>query len=194
MCVALIVLGGFLLSRYLSANNLLFYATGSSDKAFVNATWKMSPPEIERANNAKLFPYDDPFVGLGDPAVMDRKRFTESRQKDLFLWGYPAELTYAFFDNMLYEYYINLTAYDLDKPFKDILATLRAQFGEGKEPSDKRKDLIHSLEWNTDKQNVYCWMGKNDKDNSYYVGVRATYKPVKQQIDDIAKSEKKKYF
>lgn len=190
----IVVLSAVGLRTHLSNNNLWFYATGTKDKAFLNATWKMSLKEVERANKSVLSVYDDPFVGLGEPDIMDRKRFTEYVQKELFLWGYPAEVHYTFFDNMLYEYYIGLTAYDLDKPFKEILQTLQSQFGEGK-VDEKRGDLLTWRDWETSNQKLACWMNKTEgKTNEYYTGVRSTFQPIQRLIEATAKGEKKKYF
>jgi hypothetical protein len=190
--IAFALIGGVILNAYLSNNNLLIYSTGTSDKAFLKATWKMSPREIERANNATLSNSDmlDPFT----PEVINQGRFKALVQKDVFLWGHLTQVEYAFFDNMLYEYYISLDAYDLEKPHREILKTLHAQFGEGKEDEIKRADIIHSHDWETERQTISYWMGKSEGKKNYYVGIRARYKPFYKQIEEIAKIEKKGYF
>jgi hypothetical protein len=188
----LIVICGMFLNTYLSNNNYLFYAKGIKDKAFLNATWKMSPHEIERANKTSLVKPEWEIV-FG-PDVTDQKRFTQLIQEKVFLWGHSAKVTYNFFDNMLYEYFINLTTYNLEKPHKEILETLRKQFGGGKEDQDKTADDIHRLEWSTEKQDILYWMSKEDKKEEYGVGIRARYKPFYEQMEGIAKTEKKKYF
>src|SRR5438552_12302723 len=102
-----------------------FLLLGLKDKAFLNATWKMSPQEIERANETTLVPgANDIFSFLFAPEVTNRKRFMEMDQKDASLWGHDAEINYLFFDNQLYEYNISLTAYDANNPYNEILATL----------------------------------------------------------------------
>jgi hypothetical protein len=190
--IALALYGGVIVNAYLSENNLFVYATGTSDKAFLKATWKMSPREIERANNASLSNSDMLLVFI--PDVTNLGRFKALVQKDVFLWGHLAQVEYAFFDNMLYEYYISLTAYDSEKSHKEILETLRAQFGEDKEVEKKRADIIHSFDWEAEKQTISYWMGKNEGKKSYYVGIRAKYKPFYKQIEEVARIEKKGYF
>ena len=180
------------LNSYLSNRHLFLYATGTSDKAFLNATWKMSPQEIERANKAVLSLSDLPI--LFTPEVIDQNRFKTLIQKDLFLWGHTSQVHYEFFDNMLYEYRVSLTAFDLEKPHKEILEMLRAQFGQEKEAEKRRVDIIYSFEWATEKQEISYWMGHNEDGKSYYVFVKARYKPFYAYIEAIAKNEKKSYF
>jgi hypothetical protein len=193
--VVLMVAAALIFSMHLRTTNRLFYATGTKDKAFLNATWRMSPPEIERANHVTLSLDDDLFVLWDAPDIININRFTEYKQKDISLWGYPAELHYLFFDRMLYKYYINMTAHEPDKPMKDVLNTLQEQFGTGKPtPENAGKNFISYLQWDTPKQRVYCWLGTKDKIGSYKIGIRAEYKPLTKQLEDIAKAEKKKYF
>jgi len=106
--VALTAICGVIFNAYLSDHNLFIYGTGTSDKAFLKATWKMSPREIERANNASLSGSE--MLLLFTPEVTNQGRFKALLQKDVFLWGHLAQVEYAFFDNMLYEYYASLTA------------------------------------------------------------------------------------
>jgi hypothetical protein len=47
-------IGGVLFVSYLKANNLLFFSTGTKEKAFLNTTWRMSPKEVERATGWPL--------------------------------------------------------------------------------------------------------------------------------------------
>jgi len=179
-------------NSYLSNKHLFLYATGTKDKAFLNATWKMSPQEIERANKTVLSTSDLPI--LITPEVVDQSRFKTMIQKDLLLWGHASQVHYEFFDNMPYEYRATLTAYDLEKPHKEILETLRTQFGKEKEVQKKRTDIVYSFEWATAKQDISYWMGHNEDGKSYYVFVKARYKPFYEHIEAIARSEKKSYF
>jgi hypothetical protein len=196
--VVLVVIAASILNAHLRNTNRLFYATGTTDKAFLNTTWKMSPLEIERANHTTLSQYDDVFLLLGGSEIMDKKnkkRFTEYVQKDVSLWGYPVELHYLFFDRLLYEYYISLTAYEPDRPMKDVVNTLQQQFGTGKPmPEMLGTNFISYFQWQTPKQKLYCWLGTKDEKGNYNVGIRVDYEPLVKRMDDIAKSEKKKYF
>ena len=131
---------------------------------------------------------------LFTPEVTDQKRFTAFVQKDVFLWGHLTQVEYTFFDNMLYEYYVSLTAYEREKPNKEILETLRNQFGAGREVERKRADIIYSFGWDTEKQTVSYWMLRNEGGKTYHVGISAVYKPFYRQIEEIARNEKKEYF
>lgn len=118
---------------------------------------------------------------------------------------------------MLYGYQISLAAYDLEKPHKEILETLRGQFGEGKNGRTKNPDLIYSFNWDTEKQTVSYWMTKKHGPaatddwktkeptdpntwgpdpfvKTYYVYAWSQYEPFFKQIEDVAKNEKKTYF
>ena len=188
----LLVFGGVLLNAYLKAENRFIYATGTGDKAFLQATWKMSPREVERANHAVLTPNEDLWVAIDAPSVMDPARYKELLQKDVMLWGHSSKITYSFFDNKLYECYIGMTTYDADKSFSEIRATLEQQFGVGKMDTNKNASLLVNLVWDTPKQKLTMWAGKNDGENAgYYLGIRATYKPSETEINDIIRRQRR---
>ncbi|MFC1885363.1 hypothetical protein ACFL2O_11395 [Thermodesulfobacteriota bacterium] len=189
--ITVVLICGIFLNKYLSNHNYLFYATGTSDKAFLNSTWKMSPQEIERANDTSLKPGLPP---LFTPEIAEIERFKTLSQINLHLFGYPAKVAYTFFDNMLYEYYIILHTSDLEKPHKEILATLTKQFGETKKIDKKRSDIIFSFLWDTEKQSISYWLGKSEGTEKYFTVIRAIYKPYYKQIKEFAKNEKERYF
>jgi hypothetical protein len=187
--------GALILNRYLAANNYLFYATGTNDKAFLNATWKMSQHEVERANHTSLVPNEDIWVQVDAPSVLDLKRYKELLQKDVMLWGHSSTITYSFFDNELYEYYISMTIYDADKAEAEVRTTLEQQFGKGETDPNKSVGLLVSLIWDTPKQKLAMWAGKNNGENAgCYLGIKATYKASEKAIEDGIKAEKKAYF
>src|SRR5579871_413640 len=152
------------LNIYLSQTKRFPYSTGGHDKAFLNSTWKMSPQEIERANRTQLVTADDALWEIiGAPSVLDKKRYKELMQKDISLWGYPAKVTYEFFDDKLSGYYIGLTVYEPDKPFQDIYGTLKQQFGEGKIDPKPSDNLIQSIDWDAHDQKLSLWITKKDE-------------------------------
>jgi hypothetical protein len=166
------------------------------------AMMSLASAEVQKAalsddrQHTQLGPPDDPlWEVIGSPSVLDKKRYKELTQKDVALWGYPAKVTYEFFDNKLSGYYIGVTVYDPDKTFQEILGTLKQQFGEGKVDPKPSDNLIRSIDWNTAKQKLSLWITKKDeKDNSYYVGMRSSHKQFAREIEDIIAAEKKKYF
>jgi len=159
-------------------------------KAFLNATWKMTPQEIERANRASLSESENPY--FFPPEVKNQDRRERLVQKDVALWGHKADVDYLFFDNMLYEYCATFTTYNKEKSNKEILETLRGQFGNEKEEPKRGADMIYSFVWDTETQTVSYWMGIYEK--TCYVGVKAVYKPFHIEIEEIAKKEEKHTF
>jgi len=185
---------GIELNSYLKENHLLFYASGTSEKAFLNTTWKMSPKEIERANKSRLTKSTSIFLDLFAPSVVNKQRFTEFFQENIGLWGHSAKVNYFFFDNQLYEYYIWLENINPNSMHTTIFETLENRLGVGKEEEKKGTDFIHFFSWDTDKQHVEYWMGMSKGTESYYVGIRTSYKPFLAEIRKLIKEERKKYF
>lgn len=187
-------------NKYLSSNHLLIYATGTSDKAFLNATWKMSPQEIERANKTTLSAL---FVPANRELDQNRIKVSVS---EIYLWKHTARLECVFFENMLYKYFITISAYDLENTNKEILALLRERFGKEKVstmmPDDTGvSETILNIEWDTDKQHISYKIRKIDESTvkqffvpPYCMDIIATYKPLYKQIKEIAEKEKKSYF
>ena len=82
-------IGGVLFVSYLKANNLLFFSTGTKEKAFLNTTWRMSPKEVERATGWPLFELLERDKHLSQiehelfsPPVMDKNRYQELKQSN----------------------------------------------------------------------------------------------------------------
>lgn len=81
-------LGGIFFVNYLKMNNLLFFATGTKEKAFLNTTWRMSPKEVARATGLPLLEMTDnerevrqDYRHLYGPHLMNKNRFQERKQK-----------------------------------------------------------------------------------------------------------------
>lgn len=118
---------------FLQANGMFFFATGTDKKAFMNATWKMSPGEIERANDCGLHPSfssTDYFQSeASQPHVSDQKRFRVMTQEGIALWGGRAVVKYAFFDDELYEYLISVDTNRGKQMHGEILEAFRKKYG-----------------------------------------------------------------
>jgi hypothetical protein len=141
---------GLVLFYYLQANNLLFFATGTKEKAFLNTTWSMSPNEIARATGLPLLlPRNEKVAELSRllffPHVMDKKRFQEMEQRDFHLWGHTAEVTYYFFDHKLYEYLVSITSGTalLDSQ-KAIMTALEARAGVAQPDKKRRPEILYA--------------------------------------------------
>jgi hypothetical protein len=177
---------GVVVNSYLSESNLFIYATGTTEKAFLNATWKMSPKEIERANHTCLSSnlIIDPFI-WDIPHLSDTKRFKFLIQEDIRMWGYRADIQYAFHANIpnLYsgEYH------------SEILQTLNRQFGNAKDV--QIDDSFERFEWETEKQRIKFVFQMVTKDpKKHRASITAVYKPLYDQMTEIARNDTKAYF
>jgi len=149
LLLALTVYAIYKLNIYLKNENLLIYATGTNEKAFLNSTWKMSPKEIERANKTNLSNsynensvFESIRISFDFPQILNMNRYSHYIQKDVLLWeGYGVYVNYYFFDNMLFEYNIKLENYPFKQIPSDIILTLRSRFGNEKKATMRFKGL-----------------------------------------------------
>ena len=178
---------------YIKDENLLIYATGTNEKAFLNSTWLMSPNEIRRANNAYL---EKPEWELffTEPDVVNPNRYSSFKQKDIELWGHSTEVEYSFFDKKLFQYYIGMKSYDADKDEKEVLAILNYRFGSQLKIEKKSKHLLKEYEWGYKNQSIRFWISKDSKDKNYHFGITVKYLPYYNEIKKISEAEKKNYF
>lgn len=184
---------------HLKSNNYWIYATGTNERAIIKATWRMSPREIERANNivlSYLSAEEMNFSRLFGPDLMDKTRLTERIQSDISLYGYPARIRYSFFDNKLYAYSATLSTTEEDKPAKEIIETFNSRYGAAKKTSNgSDRGFIFHLEWQNERQEVMCWLNAKDpKTDTYNLGFSASFAPFVREIEGVATSEKKNYF
>ena len=196
----LIVALALFLNHYLKINNLLFYATGTKEKAFINATWGMSPLEIERANNISLKPGLTFFMLISKdkkfqyPKVihMDRYKSLDEVQ-EINLWGFDTKVNYAFFDNRLFEYTLNIYGYNLNKLHEKVSSELIKKFGNGINENDK--DLVKSMLWDTETILADYWISRPlDHPEGFMAGIRVRYKPLVEKIRRISHEEEKGIF
>ena len=175
----------FALNYYLKENNYLFYATGTNKKAFINATWEMSPNEVRRANNTNLVPAKYRVlknllyrIGPDDAGEIERYELMESEEHSV-QWGFETKVQYVFFDDRLFEYTVFLNGYDSNKMNNVITSALTEKYGNGVTEDDK--NYLHSMQWETRSERVDYWMVEiKDKANpeTFLAGVRISYKPM----------------
>jgi len=220
LLLALTVYGIYKLNIYLKNENLLIYATGSNEKAFLNSTWKMSPKEIERANKTSLIPDNRTNVSAHDFVDDERYKYKVSKAN---LWGRDAKIYYLFFDNKLYEYEIRIEKYYITKLPDVIVGSLRDRFGTEDEAKlcntisclllpeyQKKEDIIIDIKgkdliisryepmniiynWETEDLHVYLWFLYEDETH-YYVSLDVKYLPYINQIKKMSEKEKESYF
>ena len=200
--VACLIIGGILFVNYSKMNNLLFFATGTKEKAFLNTTWRMSPKEVERATGLTLLEMTDDerkmnqlFHDLYGPHIMNKNRFQELKQKNLFLWGMDAEVEYSFFDNQLYRCFILMKSGSALKDLhKTILTALEVRFGVSQDGKEKnRPDIIYSYKWGTNHEEATYWITQ-EGEISYFGRITISYLPLMSEIEQVVKDEQHKYF
>ena len=194
-----IVCVGLVLFYYLQANNLLFFATGTKEKAFLNTTWSMSPNEIRRATgmpllfsrNERLW---ERYRELFGPHVMDKKRFQEMEQRDFYLWGHIAEVTYHFFDHKLYEYFVSITSGTaLLDSHKAIMTALEARAGVAQPDKKERPEILYAYKWESSRERIQYRVSR-DSDTAYTAGIRVTHVASMSEIERIVREEQNTYF
>jgi len=125
--ILLLLTGLYFLNIYLKNNNLLIHATGTNDKAFLNSTWRMSVKEVERANETNLvfggkaiYGGIDLFVNciFGDTLEekLPKNNIYSCYKDRVYIFGKLSGVTYNFFDNEFYEYYVSTPVSDCQAP------------------------------------------------------------------------------
>ncbi|MBI5526899.1 MAG: hypothetical protein HY897_11245 [Deltaproteobacteria bacterium] len=123
----LVLVGAGIAVKLLKSGNYLLWATGSNDKAFLDTTWMMSPNEVERATRSPLAVQED--LPQLVPDLARKKRFTAAAQRGTHqLFGVPIDVTYVFFDRLLYAYSLDFRVSDIDK-VPEIRNALQSRFG-----------------------------------------------------------------
>ena len=182
---------------FLEDNKMLFYATGTKSKAFINSTWEMSPQEIERSNKIKLQPvkYDllpiSPLYEDDYPAVFNSKRYKTLFNEDLKLWGFPARIEYAFFDNKLFEYTIIIKTYDHQKINNLIYSSISKKYKLIEDP--KKPNYIKSQFWKNNDIKIYYWLSQKE-DKLYVAGLKFSYLPMFGKMKAISLKEQEEIF
>lgn len=178
----------FGLDYYLKKNNYLFYSNGTEEKAFIDATWGMSPNEVQRANNITLVPAKYGVFHWPDQAKAGYPRFLErykllEGENHITLWGFDTKVEYAFLDDKLFECTVFLDGYDSDKMHKIIASTLIKRYGDG--AIEENRNYLHAMQWESNSERVEYWLlerqGKGGVKN-FRAGVRTSYKPLMEII------------
>jgi len=86
-----------------------------------------------------------------------------------------AEVRYNFFDDKLYQYYISIAIYTLDRIKNEILDALNEKYGKQAEIKEKSQYSISEYRWNSKNQKVGYWISKNDEKNKFHIGIRVEH-------------------
>lgn len=162
--LVLIGISGILfLNHFLKEERLFIYAKGTKEKAFLNATWKMSVREVERANNCNLTHEFNLFVIDPDlNKILDLNRFESKEGCEVNIWGNDREISYDFFDDQLFRVRI----YDniLNKREVDSLIVTSLEQKYGKIKRDKENYFAGKFKSNTVEVDYKQWE-YSDKEN-----------------------------
>ena len=183
-----------MIHRYLIENKLYFYATGTNEKAFLNSTWKMSQKEVEKANGAELFAPKNQFTCLPPGDFTNPLRFKALSSEQVSLWGLNAEVTYCFFDDILYSYEISISEIKDDKLQEKITETLKNRFCEGEAISPKSAAMRLRHLWNLSNQMIEYAIIESDDKRFHNIFIKAQHKPLNEFIQQAARKERESYF
>jgi len=195
--------GAYFLNRYLKQEYLFFYAIGTNEKAFLNSTWKMSPKEVERANNVNLILFDrkqsksNPFIAifahtLSGMLIHDNrvKEFTSVDKIKLF--GEDIELILYFFDNKLFRYNV-FFSYIYQETIDDVYNNLTRKFGKELTKQINKHTNTTILKWENYNKNIYYL----DSINTEEIGelyLIFEYRPFVIETIETIEKEKRDYF
>ncbi|MBI1803523.1 MAG: hypothetical protein HY033_12840 [Ignavibacteriae bacterium] len=205
----LLFFGSYILNGYLRQEKRWFYATGTSEKAFLNSTWEMSQQEVERANGKLLTNPQYDLSGLGKPETIDFERYKMKSMSDMRLWGIFCKVDYEFFDDKLFEYTIYFTDVH-NREYLDSIITSNISKKYGSSESMQGSRHLIERHWNAEKVSIKYWLYEinsdhesesvpppspgSDLEKSYSAGIRITYKPMIEQTKALVDEEQKKIF
>jgi hypothetical protein len=127
--------------------------------AFQNASWGMSPQEVEHANRAVLAPAVESqrFFRKADD---DPSHYLFYEQRDLKFLGRAANITYTFRNNHLFTYHVFVSDTDADRLDEDVRRYLTRLLGtKFSEPED---ETALKLVWQFKNRIVNYWLVEED--------------------------------
>ncbi len=184
-------------NTYLNKERLFIYAKGTDKKAFINATWKMSIKEVERANECELsknaIPPPDILVGdLNNLLDRDRIDCRESCKKNI--GGFDMDVAYDFFDDQLFRVRIYDNVFNKAEIDSLIVASLTPKYGKiersdenefsGKFLTDEVEIEYEQFEYDNNQENKRIKRFR----------LKITYKPLLNEIRSILKQEQNNIF
>lgn len=205
--ISTVIIGAFLLwiNNDLKINNRFFYANGTKVKAFLNATWKMSPKEIERANNTYLYDCSDYshdyFFESTDnkPNILNPIRYEAYFEKELSLYNHETTIKYLFFDKKLFEYHVLIKNILTDSIPYFIRSNLADKYGNNSNEfsMDKLSNILYVKEitWENEQLIIQYYESiPHFTNKTYEVGIIYSYKPMLLEIEQISSKEYQSIF
>ena len=187
-------IGIYSLNSYLKNERLLIYTKGTNKKAFLNATWKMSVKEVERANGYKLTKGISFAVIESDlNKILDLKRFVSKESCDINIWGDDREVKYDFFDDQLFRVRI----YDeiLNQGNTDSLIVISLEPKYGKIIRNEKYEYAGKFMTDEVEIDYEQWEYDNKEDKKIKrFKIEITYKPMVNEIKSISEKEQNNIF
>ena len=188
------IVGLFCLNSYLKEERLFIYAKGINKKAFLNANWKMSIKEVERANGCQLSDgYDFSEFEPDLKFLLNRNRIQWKRSCKINIWGENREVYYDFFDDQLFR--IRILDDVFDKREIDSMIVLSMEQKYGKKSGNIENKFAGKFSTN-EVEIVYEQFGYDNKENKKVQRFRIeiSYKPLLDEIKSISKKEQNNIF
>jgi hypothetical protein len=156
-------------------------------KAFLSATWGMSPAEVEEANQSNLSPSANPHKYV--PIATDLRYEVLEEPRDFL--GRRATVSYLFFENKLYSYRVFIEDRDAVSLDKETRAYLDQAFGDGYNTEEGPLKRI----WNRKDVIVNYWFFKNELSlgEKYAAGYGVTSRSMDELIASKAPKESRQF-
>jgi hypothetical protein len=177
----------------------------SREPALLEAHWGMTPKRVSQTlgfalSDSKAEPFFSAFKIFFPTVNKSRFRNFGLVSDDFRLWTYDTSVYFTFFDNQLYQYMAEI---EWEKPtelHKTIMDHLIGKYGRPSKTEQYQKEMfIHDSEWMMPHVRIEYWLTQDttaevpDK-TRYTARVRATYLPLEQAIQIVAKKEQKNIF
>lgn len=188
------LVGIYSLNSYLKKERLLIYSKGTNEKAFLNATWKMSIKEVERANGCGLtkgisFAVIEPELNK----ILDLKRFVSKKSCEINIWGADREVSYDFFDDQLFRVRIYDDILNQGEIDSLIVQSLEPKYGE----IIRSENNKYAGKFMTDEVEIDYNQWEYDNEEGKKVKrfrIEITYKPLINEIKSISEKEQNNIF
>jgi hypothetical protein len=150
--------------------------------AFFNASWGMTPNEVQHVNSRALHPTESRRKFYSVKQGIDPSRYQAMQEEGgRHFLGRPAEITYIFFDGHLFSYHVFVRDRDALALDQDMRKALIRRFGD--DPHVVEDRLIKMI-WNQKDIFVNYWFFMDDLSLSgeYIAGYGVVYRPIEEAI------------
>ena len=178
---ALLAMSGFFGCSKNEANRAVVPA---NDTAFINARWGMSQSQVELSNGRKLIKSLSPrkFYSV-KKGILNPSRYQAMQEESgRHFLGRDAEITYVFFDDRLFAYYVFVSDRDPESLDQDMRRFLTGRFSQNFIVSEDDQPL--KMIWSHKDIIVNYWFFKVELNLSSKT--TASYGVIYRPIEEIA--------